>query len=69
MKLMRSNEAAEKPVFCKKKEIDSGTELRHRNVAPPNLPGKSTTEKYPKLLDQVRGKIRLKHYSYRTEQT
>ena len=23
----------------------------------------------PKLLDQVRGKIRLKHYSIRTEQT
>lgn len=23
----------------------------------------------PKLLDQVRGKIRLKHYSLRTEQT
>ena len=26
-------------------------------------------EKQPKLLDQVREKIRLKHYSYRTEQT
>src|SRR5450755_2160566 len=37
-------------------------------MAPPNLPDKSTTVKPPKLLDQVRGKIRVKHYSIRTEQ-
>ena len=34
----------------------------------PNLPDKSTTIKPPKLLDQVRGKLRVKHYSIRTEQ-
>ena len=34
----------------------------------PNLPGKSTTSKSPKLLDQVRDKLRVKHYSIRTEQ-
>lgn len=37
-------------------------------MAQPNLSDKSTTENSPKLLDQVRGKIRLKHYSIRTEQ-
>ena len=30
---------------------------------------KGTTENRPKLLDQVRNKVRLKHYSIRTEQT
>lgn len=34
----------------------------------PNIPDKSTTEKPPKLLDQVRDKLRVKHYSIRTEQ-
>ena len=34
----------------------------------PNLPNKSTTTKPPKLLDQVRDKLRVKHYSIRTEQ-
>lgn len=29
---------------------------------------KTSTNSSPKLLDQVRGKIRLKHYSIRTEQ-
>ena len=29
----------------------------------------ATPPKAPKLLDQVRDKIRLKHYSLRTEQT
>jgi hypothetical protein len=32
------------------------------------LPSSKTTSAAPKLLDQVRGKIRLKHYSLRTEQ-
>ena len=31
-------------------------------MAPPNLPDKSTTAKPPKLLDQVRDKLRVKHY-------
>jgi integron integrase len=35
----------------------------------PNVPDKSTTTKSPKLLDQVRDKLRVKHYSIRTEQT
>jgi integron integrase len=35
----------------------------------PNLSDKSTTAKSPKLLDQVRDKLRVKHYSIRTEQT
>jgi integron integrase len=35
----------------------------------PNFPDKSTTENPPKLLDQVRNKLRVKHYSIRTEQT
>jgi Phage integrase, N-terminal SAM-like domain len=38
-------------------------------MAPPNLSDKSTTAKPPKLLDQVRDKLRVKHYSIRTEQT
>ena len=32
------------------------------------MPVKQTPTPAPKLLDQVRGKIRLKHYSIRTEQ-
>ena len=35
----------------------------------PNISDKSTTLKSPKLLDQVRDKLRVKHYSIRTEQT
>ena len=38
-------------------------------MAPPNLSDKSTTIKPSKLLDQVRDKLRVKHYSIRTEQT
>ena len=38
-------------------------------MAPPNLPDESTTANPPKLLDQVRDKLRVKHYSIRTEQT
>lgn len=38
-------------------------------MAPPNLPDKSTIIKPPKLLDQVRDKLRVKHYSIRTEQS
>src|SRR5450759_462395 len=34
----------------------------------PNFPDKSTTINPPKLLDQVRDKWRVKHYSIRTEQ-
>ncbi len=37
-------------------------------MAHPNFPDKSTTTKPPKLLDQVRDKLRVKHYSIRTEQ-
>lgn len=35
----------------------------------PNFPDKSTPIKPPKLLDQVRDKLRVKHYSIRTEQS
>jgi hypothetical protein len=38
-------------------------------MVPPNLSDKSTTIKLFKLLDQVRDKLRVKHYSIRTEQT
>ena len=38
-------------------------------MVPPNFSDKSTTANSPKLLDQVRGKLRVKHYSIRTEQT
>jgi hypothetical protein len=38
-------------------------------MAPPNFSDKSTTIKPPKLLDQVRDKLRVKHYSIRTEHT
>ena len=37
-------------------------------MATPNSSDKSTTLKPPKLLDQVRDKLRVKHYSIRTEQ-
>ncbi len=37
-------------------------------MATPNSSDKSTTSKSPKLLDQVRDKLRVKHYSIRTEQ-
>ena len=37
-------------------------------MAHPNFPDKSTTANPPKLLDQVRDKLRVKHYSIRTEQ-
>lgn len=33
------------------------------------MPKYTSTDSAPKLLDQVRGKIRLKHYSIRTVQT
>ncbi len=36
-------------------------------MASPNLSDKNVTIKPPKLLDQVRGKLRVKHYSLRTE--
>ena len=35
----------------------------------PNFSDKSTTANPPKLLDQVRDKLRVKHYSIRTEQS
>src|SRR3990167_8923437 len=35
----------------------------------PNVLDKNTTAKPPRLLDQVRDKLRVKHYSIRTEQT
>ena len=38
-------------------------------MAHPNVSDKITTENPPKLLDQVRGKLRVKHYSIRTEDT
>ena len=38
-------------------------------MATPNSSDKSTTPKSPKLLDQVRDKLRVKHYSIRTEQS
>ncbi len=38
-------------------------------MATPNLSDKSTTAEPPMLLDQVRDKLRAKHYSIRTEQT
>ncbi len=38
-------------------------------MATPNLSDKNTTSKSPKLLDQVRDKLRVKHYAIRTEQT
>lgn len=38
-------------------------------MATPDLSDKSITIKLPKLLDQVRDKLRVKHYSIRTEQT
>src|SRR5450759_15118 len=37
-------------------------------MAHPNFSDKSTTAKPPKLLDQVSDKLRVKHYSIRTEQ-
>jgi hypothetical protein len=36
-------------------------------MVPPNFPDKSTTAKPPKLLDEVRDKLRVKHYSIRTD--
>src|SRR3989338_5165797 len=38
-------------------------------MAPPKISDKSTTPNPPRLLDQVRDKLRVKHYSIRTEQT
>ena len=38
-------------------------------MAHPNSSDKSTTTNPPKLLDQVRNKLRVKHYSIRTEHT
>ena len=38
-------------------------------MAHPNFSDKSTTANPPRLLDQVRDKLRVKHYSIRTEQT
>ena len=38
-------------------------------MAPPNSPDKNTATQPPRLLDQVRDKLRVKHYSIRTEQT
>jgi hypothetical protein len=38
-------------------------------MAPLNFSDKSTTVNPPKLLDQVRDKLRVKHYNMRTERT
>ena len=38
-------------------------------MAPPKISDKNTTANPPRLLDQVRDKLRVKHYSIRTEQT
>lgn len=38
-------------------------------MTPPNFSDKNITTKSLKLLDQVRDKLRVKHYSIRTEQT
>jgi len=38
-------------------------------MAPPKISDKSTTANPPRLLDQVRDRLRVKHYSIRTEQT
>ncbi len=38
-------------------------------MAHPIFSDKSTTIKPPKLLDQVRDKLRVKHYGIRAEQT
>ena len=43
--------------------------LRMKLWHPPNFPDKSTTTNPPKLLDLVRDKLRVTHYSIRTEQT
>ncbi|HAN55050.1 MAG TPA: integron integrase [Betaproteobacteria bacterium] len=37
-------------------------------MTPPNFADKNTTFRPPRLLDQVRDKLRVKHYSIRTEQ-
>lgn len=37
-------------------------------MTPPNSTDKNTTFRPPRLLDQVRDKLRVKHYSIRTEQ-
>ena len=37
-------------------------------MTPPNFSDNGVTEKSPKLLDLVRNKLRVKHYSIRTEQ-
>jgi hypothetical protein len=34
-----------------------------KNFAHPNLPDKNNMSKSPKLLDQVRDKLRVKHYA------
>ena len=39
------------------------------NLAHPKFSGKHAMTKSPKLLDQVRDKLRVKHYSIRTEQS
>lgn len=39
-----------------------------KNIVPPNFSDKSTTVKPPKLLNQVGDKLRVQHYSIRTEQ-
>ena len=38
-------------------------------MATPNFSDKNDTTRPPKLLDQVRDKLRVKHYSIRTEHT
>jgi len=38
-------------------------------MAHPNLSDKSTAIPPPKLLDQVRNKLRVKHYAIRAEQS
>src|SRR3990170_4450904 len=43
--------------------------IRGEFMVHPKISDKSTTANPPKLLDQVRDKLRVKHYSIRTEQT
>ncbi len=39
------------------------------NFAPPKVAGKYDMTQSPRLLDQVRDKLRVKHYAIRTEQS
>jgi hypothetical protein len=56
-------------VYILEKELQLIVLIERKNTAHPKFSGKNDMAQSPKLLDQVRDKLRVKHYAIRTEQS